>query len=344
MTLATRSIVALLVVAGCASGETGATGGSERRDGVVSVVAGPGGEVQRLHVSPDGRFLVVETTGPLPSVACVYDEELRLVRSRPSWAFAMAFSSMANELVIANAGEVEVVEIQSLQTRAKRALPDGARIVSQVIALPQGAGWAIHSGGSSRVRKLDATSLGIVGEGELGVGYLVGAALDDATGLGVVVGRQHQLGGYDFDRMSPAFTVDLPCVESGPSVRASNGIALVGTSDGSGLVIRVDLRERRVIDTIKLPVDGRTFVACAKRTGDVAIAGERRVAGDPDKRVLELRYLERHDGSLREVASTSLVIDGWVADIELMERTRKVVIGGTGRWVWDLGARATSTP
>lgn len=296
-------------------------------------------EVLALHVAPSGEFLVVDTTGPSPAWSLVYDAALRVVNRVHARSFEIGFASRADVLLTREWGDVlRVRAVPSFAVEREFTASFGTAFRCALIGLPRGTGWAIVPNFGGQVHRVEDGPLRLGASGNLGLGSARAVATDGSTGLGVIVGDGSRLAGYDFEKMEPAFVVDLPCRDVGTSLGASDGCAWVGTRDGSGRVVRVDLRTRSVTEVIELGSDAHTYVACSRRTGETVVAAATTERADPPSSRVMLKRYEVVEGRAVERASQSVRIDESAIGLILavFDDAGVAVLAGKGIWAWDL--------
>ena len=193
-------------------------------------------------------------------------------------------------------------------------------------ALPAGDGWVVSSGDPSGPNVWVVTGerprFGTNGRSELS-SQIRARAIDDETGLLVITGHGSKLEIFDLAEMKSVVVLDLPCNQVSFGLAAANGVAWVGTSEGT--VVPVDLQKQTVGEAFKFGAGpGDVLLALSPSGRHLAVAAQdRREKNQPYP--TSLRVFRVKEMTLKQVAKGFLEAHGNLDDVEILEKAKLAV-------------------
>ncbi len=294
------------------------------RTGRIEVLPVPGNrQTNGFTVAPDEGSIVVQAAGPWPFYFSL-DRDLRVVGRRPGILGRVAVSPDGRKGISVLNGTGTLLELPALLETGRGRL-DGVLTPWAVRALPATGDWAVvHWDGILVVPaappwKGRAMSIGIKRP--------VGAAVDDRTGLLVIIGDENRIEIVDPVAMRSVAVLEAPCPLLKFDVCAGGGRAWIATAEGT--VVRLDIEARKVMDTVRIADGGDVSLGLSPSRGLLGAVAR----GAPES---VLRAFRIEKGELVEVASMTAALDV-VNDVAVLERTSRILIAGGKTWCWSVG-------
>jgi hypothetical protein len=292
-------------------------------------------QTNRLHVVPGERYAVVETAGPGP-LLLVWDETLRQVACVHGIG-DVGVARDGTRLLRMHPYENEVLELPSLRAMGDFPDPAGWSPLSYwgVRCRPSGDGWAAISWDG--VLRIEDGPPRAVAVGHPQIGRPIGSAIDDATGLLVMIGDRNLLETFDLDSMKSVFVAELPCREVSFDVAAGGGTAWVGTRDGDGSFLEFDLRARTV-RRHELGQRGDVQLSMSDDHSELAVVADQFVPSADHPALLKVFRCGHRD--LEEIASLSVAVPGGVFDVAILPKWGTVLLAGPQTFAWRYAPNA----
>lgn len=304
-------------------------------DGEIKKVrVAPGLDTGFLYLSPGDRHLLLETRGTPAGTILVYNPDMTTWGTRHMSSEAMAISRTRPEIASLDGGAVRFLRVPDLASISSVREPDGALFDrgTRIVPAPPGAGYVFVTSRAGRmnIHVYSSEEGAFTKSGRSALeGTIRSAAIDDRTGLLVLVGEGKRVEIYDLVEMKSTGTVDLPANSTSFGVVARNGVAWVGTTNGR--IVPVELRTREVGESVGLGGPGDVFLSLSGTGRFLAAASQERAARRPPYPTnLRVYYI---DGDrLTEIADSFLETRGELVDLSILETTETVALSTT----WEL--------
>lgn len=294
----------------------------------------PGLDTGFLYLSPGDEVLLLETRGTPEGTVIVYRPDMSTWGTEHRRCEAMAISRTKPEVACLDGDTVRFLRVPDLVELGSTPEPEGALFDrgTRIVPAPPGAGYVFVTSrpGRMNIHVWSADERAFTKSGRSALdGTIRAAAIDDRTGLLVLVGEGKRVEIYDLVEMKSTGTLDLPANSTSFGVVARNGVAWVGTTNGR--IVPVELKTRTVGEPVGLGGPGDVFLNLSGTGRFLAAASQDRAARRPPYATnLKVFYI---DGDrLTEIADSFLETRGELVDLAMLETTETVALSTT----WDL--------
>jgi hypothetical protein len=289
-----------------------------------------------IHIVPDEKLILCETAGPYHYFLS-YDIGLRPERQRQYEVRRLALSADGKTGAGFAGKGLHVVVVPEMSLLHHIPKPASAILPAPWVGpLPAGDGWVVSSGDPKGPNVWAVTGerpqFGTSGRSELS-SQIRARALDPKTGHLIITGHGNKLEIFDLAEMKSLAVLELPCSQVSTGIAAGDGVAWVGTVEGT--VIPVDLENRTVGEAFKFGAGpGDVDLALSPSGKHLAVgAQDRRDTNEPFP--TSLRVFRVDGMTLKAIAKGFLNAHGSFADIEILEKAKLVVYTcGGGLYGW----------
>ena len=328
-----RFLAALLLAALASACAAAPAPEADRAEGTVATVEIPFGRgSNRIHVSPGEDLVVVECAGPGPFLAAI-DREGRFLATRLGFVRAFDFGAVGAPALAVDGYEFRLVDPSTLFTTATLEPGAGGQLGMhgvRALRVPSRDAWWVYSW--EFVQEIRGTPPAAGRRLWTGPLRPDAAALDDATGLAVLLDRdQSRLGLLEPGLDVAPEILDLPAGRARFDVAARGGRAWIALEDG--LVLPFDVAERRFLEPFRVADGGRVSLALSGSGKILVTAAE----PPPEAGPADLRVWSLEDGVPRLIARRLLPLETALNDIAVVESAGTVLLAGrpTLRWTWE---------
>ncbi|MHC4470920.1 MAG: hypothetical protein ACYS99_08135 [Planctomycetota bacterium] len=289
------------------------------------------GSFTELHVVFEDKFILCETTGPFHRHQ-FYDPSLRPERARQYDVRKLALSHDGTRGAGLAGKGVHILVVPEMSLLHEAEKPASAIMTAAWVGpLPEDAGWVVTSGDPSGPNVWLLTgelpTFGKSGRTELSA-QARGRAIDDKTGYLVTTGHGNKLEIFDLESMKSVLILELPCRQVSYSLAARNGVAWVGTMEGT--VIPVDIEKRSAGKAVRFGAGPGEVELSLSVSGNYmgVVAQDQREKSEPFP--TSLRVFRIKGTQLFQSAKGYLEPHGALDDVEILENAGIVVFSAGG--------------
>ncbi|MEN8148660.1 MAG: hypothetical protein ABFS86_02485 [Planctomycetota bacterium] len=290
-----------------------------------------------LYPSAEEEYLVMQTASP-GSVNVVYTGRIQQEQMRVLTYQKLAFGDSPKVAAALTALQIQMLSIPAMEETALLDLPQAFNAES-IDRMPGKGSWVVTSSDRERsnvwILAGDPPKFVTSGRTEL-PRNLRGRAVDDKTGLLLLTDDTNRLEFFDLGEMKSVGVITLPCREVHTDIVAANGLAWVGTREGT--IVPIDIEKKAAGDVIRLGTGkGHVFLTLSGSGSHLGVAVQDLSAGRPPYPTY-LKVFLVDAGTRVQVASTFFEHKSLIKDFTMLGGVETCLVATRSHLLkWDWG-------
>jgi hypothetical protein len=322
-----RSVIVAGLILACALGACSGENGSKfSGSGTLTAIRVEGSAVNKFRVSPDERYVIAEVA---QAEVQVLDAGLR-VAGWSSDAYMERFVFAPDGATAIGVGTS--LTVRSLpRLRRRERLDESIQAAWAILALPDGAGYLAVTW--REIRKFHTGPLRLGDAGKAEIPSPVAGALDDATGMLVLIGDVRWFEVFDPVAMRSVAKIRLPYAVAF-DVAAAGGTAWISTR--LGRILPVDIATRKVGELVPVSSEGEVSLGMSASRRTLVAAADRRPG--PERCATDLKAYRVEGARLVEFAAASFESARPTDGVAVWESTGTALLSGSDPRAWHYAA------
>jgi len=333
----TSSKRALVVLVGLALGALACHSPAHTGGGAIKAIAlRPDLKPIGLYVSPGEEYLVVQTAAPA-HLNVVYTPRFKQEKYLSLAYQDFAFGDDPKTAACLAPLKARILDMPELFERSTADLP---RVFNsdRINRIPGKASWVVTSSDRERsnVWILGGDPPQFVTSGRTALPMnLRGRAVDDKTSLLLLTDDTNRLEFFDLAAMRSEGVITLPCREVHDAIVARDGLAWVGTREGT--IIPIDIEKRSAGEVIRMSTGkGHVFLCLSQNGGLLGVAVQDLSSGKPPYPTYLKLFMLNGDARV-ELATTFFEHRSLIKDIAVLSSSEVFVVATRShllKWTW----------